>query len=331
MNGETTMTLTSAAGASRASGGLRMTPGRWVAVALAVPVALALIGWTGFSFITTLAQGSYQFSYPVTVSGGQLTFSINGGNVTLRQTPGGPAGLTGTVQYGLIRPSIYESSTASGTGLGINCDGIASDCGMNATLDVPPRTAVTLDSYGGDVTISSFTGHLTLSTGGGNINAGNVGGDLQINTYGGDVTSSALTGKVWISTGGGNINAGNLAGDLEIFTYGGDLTSNALSGKLVQVYTGGGNVNANSVTSPQLSLQSAGGDVTLVFTQPPTNPQLTTGGGNITLALPPGGTKYDILTPNTDGGNVNYPSSLFSSTSSHKITLESGGGDIAIT
>jgi hypothetical protein len=324
------MTLTSAPGASRASGRLRMTPGRWVAVALAVPVALALIGWTGFSLITTMAQGSYQFSYPVTVSGGQLTFSINGGNITLRQTTGGPAGLTGTVQYGLIRPSIYENSTASGTGLGINCDGIATDCGMDATLDVPAGTAVTLDSYGGDVTISSFTGHLTLSTGGGNINSGNVGGDLQINTYGGDLTSSALTGKVWISTGGGNINAGNLAGDLQINTYGGDLTSNALSGE-AQILTGGGNVNASSVTSPQVSVQSAGGDVTLAFTQPPTNPQLTTGGGNITLALPPGGTKYDILTPNTDGGTVNYPSSLFSSTSSHKITLESGGGDITIT
>jgi hypothetical protein len=324
------MTLTSAAGASRASGGLPMTPGRWLAVALTVPVALALIGWTGFSLVSTLAQGSYRFSYPVTVSHGQLAFNISGGNITLGQAPGGPAGLTGIVQYSLFRPGIYSNTSASGTDLGISCDGIATDCGMDATLDVPARTAVTLHSYGGDVAISSFTGHLTMWTGGGNINAGHLGGTLQIVTYGGDVTGTTLTGTGQVSTGGGNINVGDLAGDLQFFTYGGDLTSDAMSGN-IQISTGGGNVTANSVASPLVTIQSAGGDVTLAFAQPPANVQIFTGGGNITLVLPPGGTRYDILTPNSDGGNVNYPPSLFSSTSKHTITADSGGGDITIT
>ncbi len=324
------MTLTSAAGASRTSGGLRMTPGRWVAVALAVPVALALIGWTGFTFVSTIAQGSYRFSYPVDVSRGQLAFNISGGNVTLRQAPGGPAGLTGSVQYSLFRPGIYSDTSASGTDLAINCDGIASDCGMDATLDVPPRTAVTLHSYGGDVAISSFTGSLSLSTGGGNLSFGDLAGDVQISSYGGDLNGHALLASGLISTGGGNITTGDLAGDLQIFTYGGDVTSDVLSGGLLQLSTGGGNVTAASVTSPQVTVQSAGGDVTLVFTLPPTSLQITSGGGNITLALPVG-TEYDILTPNTDGGSVSYPSSLYSRTSKHTIILNSGGGDIAVT
>jgi Putative adhesin len=324
------MTLTSAAGASRAAGGMRMTPGRWVAVALAVPVAIALIGWTGFSFVSTLAQASYRFSYPVDVSHGQVTMNVNGGNITLRQTPGGPARLTGTVQYGLFRPGITSDTSASVTHLGISCDGIATDCGMDATLDVPPRTAVTLHSHGGDVAISSFNGSLTLSTGGGNLNFGDLAGDVQIFTYGGDLTGRALSGSGQVSTGGGNINAEDLAGDLQISTYGGDVTSNVLSGAHLQLSTGGGNVNGDSVTSPQVTVQSAGGDITLAFTQPPTDLQVTSGGGNITLALPPG-QKYDILTPNTDGGNVNYPPSLFSSASKYTITASTGGGDITIT
>ena len=323
------MTLTSAAGASRASGGLRMTPGRWVSVALAVPIALALIGWTGFSLVSTIAQGSYQFTYPVTVSHGQLTFNISGGNVTLRQAPG-PAGLTGSVQYSLLRPGVYSNTSASGTDLGISCNGIASNCGMDATLGVPPRTAVTLHSYGGDVAISSFTGHFTLSTGGGNLNFGDLAGDVQISSYGGDLNGHALLASGLISTGGGNITTGDLTGDLQIFTYGGDVTSNVLSGGLLQLSTGGGNVTAASVTSPQVTVQSAGGDVTLVFTQPPTSLQISSGGGNITLALPVG-TEYDILTPKTDGGSVSYPSSLYSRTSKHTITLDSGGGDISIS
>jgi Putative adhesin len=324
------MTLTSAAGAAHGvPGGLRMTPGRWVAVALAVPVALALIGWTGFDLVSSIARGSYPFSYTVPVPGGQATVNVSGGNVTLQQAAAGPARLTGTVQYGLIRPGLTEGTSAAGTSVGINCDGIASDCGMSATLVVPVRTAVVLDSHGGDVGISSFTGHLTVLTGGGNISAGKLAGSLQIFTYGGDLTGTTLTGNVQISTAGGNIDADDLAGTVRLVTSGGDLTSNAMSGN-VQVYTGGGNVNGNSVASPQVAVQSGGGDVTLVFTQPPTSLQITSSGGNITVDLPPGGTRYDI-SANSDGGSVSYPSSLVSSTSQHTITADSGGGDITIS
>jgi Putative adhesin len=323
------MTLTTAAGAPRAPGNLRMTPGRWVAVALAVPVAIALIGWTGFTLITTIAQGSYPFSYPVQVRDGQVAVNVNEGNITLREASGGPARLTGTVRYGLIRPGITESSTAAGISVGINCDGIASDCGMDATLAVPARTGVSLASYGGDVAISDWTGHVALYTGGGNINAGNLAGTVQIVTYGGDVSASALTGTVQISTEDGNINADDLAGTVRLDTGGGDLTTDGLSGN-VQIFTEDGNVNANSVSAPQLTIDSGGGDVTLVFTRPPTNLHITSEDGNINLVLPPGA-KYDIATPNTDSGNVNYPSSLFSSASPYKITLNSGGGDISIS
>ncbi len=305
-----------------------MTPGRWVAVALAVPVAIALIGWTGFTLVTTIARGSYPFSYPVLVHDGQVAVNVNEGNVTLRQAFGA-ARLTGTVQYGLVRPGITENTTSTGTSVGVNCDGIASDCGMDATLAVPAQTAVSLASYGGDVAISDWTGHLALSTGGGNINAGNLAGTVQIDTSGGDVTGSALTGNVQITSGGGNINADDLGGTVRLDTGGGDLTTGGLSG-IVQITTGGGNVNANSVSSPQLTILSGGGDIALTFTQAPTNLQITSSDGNITLVLPPGA-KYDIATPNSNGGNVNYPSSLYSSTSPYKINLNGGGGDITVS
>jgi hypothetical protein len=325
------MTLTSAAGASRASGGLRMTPGRWLAVALAVPVAIALIGWTGFTLVSTIAQGSYPFSYPVQVHDGQVAVNVNGGNVTLREAPGRSARLTGTVQYGLVRPGLTEGVSGSGLGVAlVNCLGVGYGCGLNATLVVPARTGVSLASYGGDVAIPDWNGTLSLSTGGGNVNAGNLAGTVQIVTSGGDVTASALTGTVQISTQDGNINAEDLAGTVRLDTGGGDLTTDGLSGD-VQISTEDGNVTGNSVSSPQLTIDSGGGDVTLVFTQPPTNLQITTDDGNITLVLPPSAAEYDISTPNTDGGNVNYPSSLFNSASPHKITLNSGGGDITIT
>lgn len=320
----------SAASSWRAPGGPRMTKGRWVALAIGVPVALALIGWTGFSLVGLFARGSYQFAYPVPVHDGQVSVTVNSGNVTLRQVQGPGAEMTGTVQYGLIRPGITESTSAGHFTVSVSCDGVAGNCGMTGTLDVPARTGVTLSSNGGDISASGFTSPVTLSTGGGNMNASNLAGNLRLDTGGGDVTGSGLSGDVQISTGGGNVNASNLVGTVRLDTGGGDVSGNGFSGP-VEILTDGGNVNGNGVASQQVNVQSGGGDVTLVFTAVPTNLQITADGGNITVVLPPGSTKYDILTPGTSGGNVSIPPSLENSQSPDTISLNSGGGDITVT
>src|SRR5260370_17407624 len=163
-----------------------MTPGRWVALAVGVPVALALIGWTGFNLVTTVARGSYPFSYAIPVQDGRVAVNINAGDVTLQEAPGASttARLTGTVQYGLIRPGISESITPTGANIGMNCDGINSNCGMSASLDVPARTAVTLWSNGGNVTASGFSSGMTVSAGGGNPTPPPPGGHVQPHSAG---------------------------------------------------------------------------------------------------------------------------------------------------
>ena len=57
---------------------LRMTPGRWVALAIGVPVALALIGWTGFSFVANLGRASFPVNVTIPVQDGQLVASLDG-------------------------------------------------------------------------------------------------------------------------------------------------------------------------------------------------------------------------------------------------------------
>lgn len=335
------MTFPPAAGTSAsrgpgAFGAVRMTPGRWLALAVAVPVAVALIGSTGFSIISAVARGSYPFSYPVPVQHGQLAVNVNAGNVTLRRGSGSTALLTGVVQYNLVRPDIYENTTPTGADLGVNCGGISGgNCGMNATLDVPARTAVMLSSDGGDIGVSGFTSNMTLSAVGGNVTASNLVGDLRMDTGGGDLTGSGLTGSIQLTTEGGNVDVSNVAasnvgGPIRMDTGGGDLNANGLTGSL-QLLTEGGNIDSDAVASPQVTIDSGGGDVTLAFTQAPQKLQITAEGGNVTVILPHGDTKYAISTPDTQGGNVSYPSTLVSSTSPHKISIDSGGGDISIT
>lgn len=314
-------------------GSLLMTPGRWVALAVGVPVALALIGWTGFNLITTVARGSYPFSYSIPVQNGHVAVNINSGDVTLREAPGSSsAQLTGTVRYGLIRPAIDESVTPTGASIDMSCDGINSDCGMSGTLAVPAQTAVTVWSNGGNITASGFSSGMTLSAAGGEVNATNLSGNLQLDTGGGNLTANGLTGTLQIATEGGQVDADDWAGHgtTRIDTGGGDMTVNGLTGNF-QLSSEGGQVDASGVASALVGLDSGGGDVTLDFTQVPQNLQISAEGGSVTVILPLGDATYDISTPDNQGASVSYPPSLFNPKSANKIAIDSGGGDITIS
>jgi len=257
---------------------------------LGVPLVLALIGWLGFTTVALVGQASYHVSYVIPVTGGQLVAGVGGGNVTLRQGPGQTAHLAGVVQYDLIRPGISESTGPDGTTLDVRCRISVGSCGLNSTLEVPPQTAVTLSSGGGDMDVSGID-DVTLSSGGGDVAISGPGGLASVHTDGGDLTASDLAGIVKFSTSGGNVTGNDLA-------------------------------------SPSVNVGSGGGDVTLVFAKPPQNLDITSGGGDITVLVPHGATAYHI-TASADGGDdsVSVPTSPLSH---NTISVESGGGDITI-
>jgi Putative adhesin len=315
-------------------GPLRMTRGRWAALAVAVPVALALIGWTGFSLVSSVARGSYPFSYEFPVQNRQVAVNLSAGDITLHQAPGSSAArLTGTVQYGLFRPAFSAFRASNGVNVNLDCSAnINGNCGVSASLAVPPRTGVTLWSDGGNIAASDFSSGMTLWADGGDVNVSDLTGSLQLDTGGGDLTGNGLKGTLLVDTEGGDVDGGNWTGSgtMRMDTGGGDLSVNGLTGNF-QLVTEGGNVDASGVIAATSTTQSGGGDVTLAFTQVPKSVSITAEGGNVTLILPPGNAKYAISTPETSGGNVSYPSSLVAPNSPHTITIDSGGGDITIS
>jgi len=143
MNGDIAMTnaLTTASGRPAAEV-LRMTPGRRVLLAIGVPVALALIGWTGFGFVADIGQASFPVSDNIAVHDGRLAVSVNSGDLTVSGSSGTTARLTGKVQYDLIRPDFTESNTATGTRLGVACRIPVGNCGLAATLEVLLSTLI---------------------------------------------------------------------------------------------------------------------------------------------------------------------------------------------
>src|SRR5215469_11737328 len=114
------MTTTPAISARPTAGPLRMTPARWVALVIGVPIALALIGWTGFGLIADFGQASFPVDYRIPVHHGELSLSSNGANLTVHESGGGTAArLTGKVQYSLVRPSFSENNGPDGSTVAI--------------------------------------------------------------------------------------------------------------------------------------------------------------------------------------------------------------------
>jgi DUF4097 and DUF4098 domain-containing protein YvlB len=258
---------------------------------IGVPIALALIGWTAFSFVSGIGQASFPVSATIPLQNGHLVASTNGGDVTLHQDQArsSTARLTGTVQYSLVRPKF----TVIGTDVSLDCHIPTGNCGLNATLDVPADTAV------------------NLTSGGGNVQASGIQRDITMDTGGGDVTVSGIGGNTDLSTGGGNVNASDLGGILKFNTAGGD-------------------VNVNDLFSPNVTLETGGGNVTLVFTKVPTNVDITSSGGDVTVVLPHGSTRYLITSNPAGGGNSASVPTTTNPNAANKISVSSGGGTISI-
>ncbi len=269
---------------------LRMTPGRWVTLAIGVPFALALIAWSAFSLVAGIGRASFAINTSIPLQGGHLVASSGGGDITVHQDQArsGIARLTGTVEYSLVRPRL----TVSGDGFHLDCRLPTGNCGLNAVLDVPlGTTAVNLASEGGNMQVNGIDSNVTLDSGGG------------------DVTVSGVGGIADVTTGGGNLTASDL-------------------GSIRQFSTDGGDVNGTDLSAPHVTTESGGGNVTLAFTKAPVNLNIISDGGDITIVLPQGNTHYAI-TSSTDGGDYSA-SVPVSSSSGNKINVESGGGNVSI-
>jgi hypothetical protein len=153
-------------------------------LAVTVPIALAMIGWTGFSLVAGVGTGSYAFSDGLAVHGGKLAVHVSDGNVHL--VPGPSARLTGSVRYSLVRPSF----SADAAGVSFRCRIPTGRCSMDSTLTVPPGTSVSLSAGMGDLSVEGLSGSAaSLSTDTGNISASGItASDVTVRSTAGDIT-----------------------------------------------------------------------------------------------------------------------------------------------
>jgi hypothetical protein len=293
MNGDTALTTVTGpvTGPPRAPARLTMTPGRWITLLIGVPVILAFIGLNALSLVADVGTASFPVSRTIPVDHGRLVASIDGGDFTVQQGQAGDAArLTGTVQYSLVRPDF----AVSGADITLHCRLFLGNCGLNATLTVPPGAALDLASGGGDMRLSNIESAVTLASAGGDVSLSGAGAVARVTTGGGDLSDSGAQG---------------------ILTFD----------------TAGGDVDGSGLLSPHVTVYSGGGDVTLAFTRVPAYIYVDSSGGDIDIVLPRTATEYAIAaTPS--GGDYSAPGvPLNVATKANLITVKSGGGDISIT
>jgi hypothetical protein len=271
---------------------LPLTPGRLVALALGVPVVLALIGWAGFSTVALADQAGVRVH--LSVADGQRTqVTIDNPDATIHPGPGGRIWVSGTLRGSLARPTFSWRSTAAGLALRSRCWAPTGFCSLNYDITVPAGRP------------------LAVSDGSGNLNAGGFGG------------------RVWLSDGSGDLNASGLAGTISLNDGSGDITASGLTGDRVRVSDGSGDIVVTGLAATDVTGNDSSGGLTLRFTKVPRRVDVTDGSGDITLMLPPGPTSYHVNAQSSSGSTtISVKRSL---SSPYLIVASDNSGDITIS
>jgi Putative adhesin len=290
-----------------------LTAGRRAALAVGVPVCLALVGAGAFSLVANVGEGKYHVTKTAPAGTTALTLNVTG-QLTIAPTEAHQAELSGTASYGLVRAAVTEHTAGDATTFGYGCPVPAGNCELDATVTIPASvTTLTASSGAGNATVTGTTGPVSLSTGDGNLSVGHASGPLHLNTDSGSIEVSAISrsAAVSASTGQGNI------------------TADGVAATTISANTDSGSIAGSGVAAGTITAASGQGEIVIAFSSVPGAVRVNTNSGNIKLILPRTSTAYHIAA-NTDSGTVSDGTVPQSPSSSHVITASSGSGNITI-
>jgi hypothetical protein len=251
---------------------LPMTRGRRVALLLGVPVALAVIGWTGLTAVAYAGQASYPVRLAVPVHGSTVNLSVGDGDVRVTQAPSSQLLLTGTAHYSIIRSTVTWHNTRSGVIVTPRCHFIAGNCSFDFHAVVPEGKRA------------------LISTGSGNVKLVNLSGPVSAGTGSGDVSGNAVSGaNVAFKTGSGNISVARLASA--------KVTANSGSGDITLTFT---------EVPAHVRVSTGSGNVSLVLPRGNTLYQVNANAdsGSRVVTVPTSSASQHVITVSAGSGNI---------------------------
>jgi hypothetical protein len=186
---------------------LPMTKGRRVALLLGLPVALAVIGWSGLTAVAYAGQASYPVQLAVPVHGSTVSLSAGDADVRVTQAPGSQLLLTGTAHYSIIRSTVTWHNTRSGVVVTPRCHFVAGNCSFDFHAVVPGGKRALISTGSGNVTLADLSVPVSAGTGSGDVSGNAVSGaNVAFKTGSGNISVTGLAGaKVTASTGSGDV------------------------------------------------------------------------------------------------------------------------------
>jgi hypothetical protein len=271
---------------------LPMTRGRLLALILGVPLALALIAWTGLTEVAYAGLGSYPVRLAVLVHGSTVNLSVGAADMQVTQAAGSTLRLTGKASYSLFRSNVTWHRTPSGVIVSPQCHFFVGNCSFSFHAVLPAGKRAVLSDGSGNLTLRGLTGPVTVGSGSG------------------DVQANVLSGTVSLQTGSGNITGGTLFGPK------------------VTLRAGSGNIAFDSLAGLDVVVSDGSGNIDLTFSKAPARVRVNDSSGNVSVVLPRG-VRYQV-NATTNSGNRNV-SVLQTSAPGHVITVTDGSGNVSVT
>ncbi len=184
-----------------------LTRGRITALIAGGPVLLAAIAYTAFTTIGLLAHTTEHHSASYAWQGAVIDVRSGGGNVTVREGDGASVNVAYTEHYGLRKPTVRTSRTASGLSLQAACPGglFGNNCSVDYTLTVPRGAALELNTGDGSIRLDGVSGIVSAHTGDGSITGTNLrAGRLQAQSGDGSIRLQWATMPRTVTTTSGD-------------------------------------------------------------------------------------------------------------------------------
>jgi len=272
---------------------LPLTKGRLLALMLGVPLAFALIAWTGLTEVAYAGLGSYPVRLSIPVRGNTVNLSVGSADVQVTQAATSRLRLIGKAEYSLVRSDVTWHRAPSGVIVSPQCHFFIGICSFNFRAVLPAGKRVVLSDGSGNLTLRGLTGRVT---------GGSGSGDVQVNQ---------LSGTVSLQSGSGNV------------------TGSTLSGPRVTLKAGSGDIAIDGLASLDVLVTDGSGNITLTFSKVPTRVRVSDSSGNVNVVLPPGPTRYQVNATTASGNRVVQVPQGGGPT--HMITVTDGSGDVSVT
>lgn len=265
-----------------------------VAVILAVGVVLYVTRTYSFDTAT----------YPSSVHGVVVDADI--GEIDAVGTDRPDALLIWQRRYSLIRPTIQRGVSGDMLHVRSHCPPVSFRCAVILGFQVSNRTALSIHSNSAPVGVQSLSA------------------PVDITTQSGETAVQHVAAPVDVRSSNGNVSLDDIRGDIVAKTGSAPIELHDIHGR-IHLATDSGTVTGTNWDTPALEAQTNTGWITTDFSTPPTQVDIRSSSGQITLYLPAGRYRLELDAP---VGKVHVRGIVNDPTAKRVVRIHTGGGII---